>query len=144
MKKSILIVSMVLATVLLFSACAGGAGGPSAPSGPSTITEGVMTTAVDDSSKPTGGVVTTFPVSAPVIYVSFKVNGVSKDDMIKATWVYVGGADPEKKNVEINETYDIVQAPEASYYLAFYLDKPTEGWSKGDYKVVLSVNKKEK
>jgi hypothetical protein len=144
MKTAILVLTMVLAAALLMPACSGGPGPIGTPSGSSTITDGVMTTAVDDASKPTGGSMTTFPATAPVVYVSFKVNGVAKDDMIKATWIYVGGAAPDKANTQINETYDIVQAPEASYYLAFYLDKPVEGWAKGDYKVVLSVNSKEK
>lgn len=56
----------------------------------------------------------------------------------------VGGAVPGKANTVLNETYDIVQAPEASYYLAFYYDKRVEGWYKGDYKVVLAINNKEK
>jgi hypothetical protein len=49
-----------------------------------------------------------------------------------------------KADSVLNETYDIVQVPETSYYLAFYFDKPAEGWTKGDYKVVLSINNKEK
>jgi len=55
------------------------------------ITDGVMTTSVDNGSKATGGVKTTFPIDTPVIYGSFKVSGVAKEDMIKATWIYVGG-----------------------------------------------------
>jgi hypothetical protein len=76
----------------------------------------------------TDGVMTTFPIDTPVIYSSFKVISVAKEDMIKATWIYVGGAVPGKGNTVLNMTYDIVQAPEASYYLAFYYDKPVEGW----------------
>ncbi|MCX6008041.1 MAG: hypothetical protein NTZ34_12395 [Chloroflexi bacterium] len=144
MKLAISLTCMALAAMLLSSACTGGAAPASVQSTNSQITEGVMTTSVDDGSKPTGGIMTSFPVSTPVIYVSFKVSGVAQDDMIKATWIYVGGAAADKANTQINETYDIVQVPEASYYLAFYLDKPVEGWDKGDYKVVLSVNSKEK
>jgi len=68
------------------------------------ITDGVMTTSVDNGSKPTGGVKTTFPIDTPVIYGSFKVSGVAKEDMIKATWIYVGGAVPGKANTVLNET----------------------------------------
>ena len=144
MKLAISLTCLVLAAMLFSSACTGGGAPAAVQSTNSQITEGVMTTSVDEGSKPTGGIKTSFPVSAPVIYVSFKVSGVAKDDMIKATWTYVGGAAAEKANTQINETYDIVQVPEASYYLAFYLDKPAEGWDKGDYKVVLSINSKEK
>ena len=144
MKLAISLTCLVLAAMLFSSACTGGGAPAAVQSTNSQITEGVMTTSVDDGSKPTGGVMTSFPVSTPAIYVSFKVSGVAKDDMIKATWIYVGGAAANKANTQINETYDIVQVPEASYYLAFYLDKPVEGWDKGDYKVVLSINNKEK
>jgi hypothetical protein len=51
------------------------------------ITDGVMTMSVDNGSKPTGRVKTTFPIDTPVIYCSFKVIGVAKEDMIKATWI---------------------------------------------------------
>jgi len=103
-----------------------------------------MTTSVDDMSKPTGDVKTSFPVGTAAIYCSFMVNDVAKEDMIKATWIYVGGEAADKANSQINETYDIVQVSDTSYYLAFYLDKPVAGWDKGDYKVILSINGKEK
>ena len=144
MKLPISITGLVFAAMLLSSACTGGASPAVVPSSNSQITEGVMTTSVDDGSKPTGGIMTSFPISTPAVYCSFKVSGVAKEDMIKATWMYVGGAAADKANTQINETYDIVQVADASYYLAFYLDKPVAGWDKGDYKVVLSINNKEK
>ncbi len=130
--------------MLLSSACTGGGAPTGVQSSNSQITDGVMTTSVDEGSKPIGGIMTSFPVNTPVIYCSFKVSGVAKEDMIKATWIYIGGAAAEKANTQINEIYDIVVVSDASYYLAFYLDKPVTGWDKGDYKVVLSVNNKEK
>jgi hypothetical protein len=144
MKLKPSLVCVLVAAAIMLSGCGGGNTPAASQPGNSTITEGVMTTSVDNGSKPTGGVKTSFPVDSPIIYCSFKISGVAKEDMIKATWIYVGGALPDKANTQINETYDIVQAPEASYYLAFYLDKPVGGWYKGDYKVVLSVNNKEK
>lgn len=135
---------LVLTAVLLSTACAGGSMEAEIDSGNSEITEGVMTTSVDDESKPTGGTQTTFPVDTPAIYCSFKVSGVEREDMIKATWIYVNGEAKDKANTQINETYDIVQVSEASYYLAFYLDKPVEGWVRGYYEVVLSINNQEK
>jgi hypothetical protein len=142
--KSLLIVIAV--ALLVVPACAGSAAPSSAPgvTGPSNITDGVMTTSVDEGSKPTGGVKTTFPPDTAAIYCSFRVSGVAQEDMIKATWVYVNGEASDQTNTVLNETYDIVQSAEASYYLAFYFDKPAGGWRKGDYKVVLSINNKEK
>lgn len=144
MKMGTVLSCILLVGVMLLSACTGGGSSGGNLSTNATITDGVMTTSVDQGSKPTGGIKTSFPLDAPVLYVSFKVSGVAKEDMIKATWVYVGGAAADKANTVLNETYDIVEAPEASYYLAFYFDKPPEGWNKGDYKVVLSINNKEK
>jgi len=145
--KSLSWLTYIILAAALFSisACSGGGSTtPGVQSGSSTITDGVITTSVDDNSKPTGGVKTSFPADTPSIFCSFKISGVNKEDMIKATWIYVGGAATDKANSVLNETYDVVQVPEASYYLAFYFDKPVAGWDKGDYKVVLSINNKEK
>ena len=64
--------------------------------------------------------------------------------MIKATWTYVKGEAKDKENMVMFETYDVVQGNDDSYYLALFMDKPTSGWYKGEYKVVLSINNKEK
>ena len=112
--------------------------------GDATITEGVMTTSVDNNSKPTGGVTTSFPIDTPAIYCSFKLKGVDKEDIIKATWIYVTGEAKDKENMILLETYDIVQGDDNSYYLAFFMDRPASGWYKGEYKVVLSINNEEK
>jgi hypothetical protein len=144
MKIIHIVISLLLAATVLFSAC-GNAGGPAAKKGGnSTITEGAMTTAVDNDSKPTGPVTTSFAASTPAIYCSFKVAGVVPEDMIKASWYYIKGEAVGKENELLNETFTIAESDVASYYLAFYLDKPVSGWYKGDYKVVLSVNSVEK
>jgi hypothetical protein len=135
---------LLVAGMLLASACGGSAAPAASGTGNSSITDGVMTTSVDDNSKPTGGAKTTFSPDTPAIYCSFKVSGVAQEDMIKATWVYVDADAADQANTVLNETYDIVQSADASYYLAFYFDKPPEGWRKGNYKVVLSINNKEK
>lgn len=89
-------------------------------------------------------VTTSFAASTPAIYCSFKVAGVVPEDMIKASWYYIKGEAVGKENELLNETFTIAESDVASYYLAFYLDKPVSGWYKGDYKVVLSVNSVEK
>ena len=110
----------------------------------SVITDGVMTTAVDNDSRPTAPIVTSFDASTPVIYCSFKVSGVAPEEMIKASWYYIKGDAIGKENELLNETFTITESDATSYYLAFYLDKPASGWYKGDYKVVLSINNVEK
>ena len=145
MKFKTVLLSLILITVLLSPAC-GGNKLPQTGSAPdkSTITEGVMTTSVDNDSKPTSPVKTSFAVDTPAIYCSFKVADVLPEDMIKASWYYVKGEAVDKENELLNETFTIAASDVSSYYLAFYLDKPAAGWDKGSYKVALSVNSVEK
>ena len=143
MKFKTVLFSSILIAVLLSPAC-----GPDKPpqSGgapdKSTITEGVMTTSVDNDSKPTSPVKTSFPADTAAIYCSFKVTGISPEDMIKASWYYVKGAAADRENqlLEGGEMYTSGQADGQGYYLAFYENMPAGGWYKGSYKVVLSVN----
>ena len=141
MKFKTVLLSIILITVLLSLACSGNKPVPTGTQpDKSAITEGVMTTSVDNDSKPTSPVKTSFPGDTPAVYCSFKVTGVSPEDMIKASWYYVKGEIKEKENELLNETIDIVTTDASSYYLAFYYDKPATGWYKGSYKVVLSIN----
>lgn len=110
----------------------------------SAITEGVLTTSVDNDSKPTSPVKTSFAPDTPAIYCSFKVSGVTPDDLIKASWYYIKGEALDKENELLDEIYTSAQGGDQSYYLAFYKHMPAGGWYKGSYKVVLSVNNTEK
>lgn len=145
MKFTTVLLSIILIAVLIFPACGSNKPAPtgSAPD-KSTISEGAMTTSVDNDSKPTSPVKTSFAVDTPAIYCSFKVADVQPEDMIKASWFYVKGEAKEHENELLNETFTVAASDASSYYLAFYLDKPTAGWYKGSYKVVLSVNSVEK
>jgi len=147
MKFTTVLLSVTLIAVLFSSAC--GVNKPPQTGGAtdkSAITEGVMTTSVDNDSKPTSPVKTSFPVDTPAVYCSFKVTGVSPEDMIKASWYYVKGEAVDKQNqlLDGGEMYTSGQADAQGYYLAFYVPKPAGGWYKGSYKVVLSVNGLEK
>jgi hypothetical protein len=147
MKFTTILLSILLITVLFSLACGGNK--PLPPGGApdkSTITEGVMTTAVDNDSKPTSPVKTSFAVDTPAIYCSFKVSGVTQEDLIKTSWYYIKGEAVDKENqlLDGGEMYTSGQADVQGYYLAFYENKPSSGWYKGSYKVVLSVNGIEK
>jgi hypothetical protein len=144
MKLIHICLSVLLAASVLFCACGGASGPGTKKSGNSSIIEGVMTTAVDNDSKPTGPVTTSFDSSTPVIYCSFKVLEVVPEDMIKVSWYYVKGEAVGKENELLNETFSIAESDAPAYLLAFYLDKPVSGWYKGDYKVVISINNAEK
>lgn len=144
MRIAKIFICVLLTCVIVLTACGGAPGAAGKKGGNSVVTEGVMTTAVDNDSKPTGPVVTSFNASVPVIYCSFKITGAVPEDMIKASWYYVKGEAVGRENELLNETFTIAESDVESYYLAFYLDKPVSGWFKGDYKVVLSVNNAEK
>ncbi len=144
MKRYLIYISCALAGLVLLSACTGSSSPVGQPSGNAVLSEGVMTTSVDDDSRPTGGVKTSFPVNTPSVYCSFKVEGVVPEDMVKSSLIYVQGEAAGMENSIIYETYMIAESKEPSYYLAFFFDKPASGWNKGDYKIVLSVNNKEK
>ncbi len=139
-----LIGSVVIAAVLVFAFAACGPAASVSQPDKSSITEGVMTTSVDDNSKPTSPVTTVFAPDTPVIYCSFKVSGVTQEDLIKASWYYVKGEAVGREN-ELLDGGDMYTTGQAGdYYLAFYLHPPAGGWFKGNYKVVLSVNGAEK
>ena len=149
MKSIYAILTIMLLSACLLAACSSTTGAP--PTAPTakpsnaTVTDGKMTTSVNDDSVPTGPVTSTFSPDTKAIYVSFKVSGVEQDDMIKASWYYLKGEAAGKENILLNETFTTAQADTGSYNLAFYLDAPNAGtWDKGDYKVVISVNSIEK
>ena len=138
-----LLISIMIAGLVLFTSCAGTGSTVKKPD-KATITDGVMTTSVDDDSKPTSPIKLSFAADTPVVYCSFKLSGVVPGDVINASWYYVKGEAKDRENDLFQEINTIAQSESDSYYLAFYYDKPTKGWDKGDYKVVLSVNNKEK
>jgi len=145
MKLTTVLLSIILIAVLFSPACGANKPAPTgSPPDKSTITEGVMTTSVDNDSKPTSPVKTSFLIDTPAVYCSFKVNGVVPEDMIKASWYYVTGEAKDHENELLNENFTVAASDVSSYYLAFYLDKPAGGWYKGSYKVALSVNGVEK
>ncbi|MCX6004378.1 MAG: hypothetical protein NT082_01685 [Chloroflexi bacterium] len=138
----------VVSILLIIVALAGSFGckSESANNKPDTtkISDAVLTTAVDNDSKPTDPVKNVFSTGTPAIYCSFKLSDVSPEAMIKVSWIYVKGEDPNMQDSVIDETYSIASGEGGSYYLALYVDKPASGWYKGEYKVVLSVNNVEK
>lgn len=137
MNRFLSVLICLLAGIIVVSGCAGTPSGRSG--GNAVLSEGVMTTSVDDDSKPTGEIKTNFPADTPAVYCSFKVEGVVPEDMIKASLIHVKGSEGAEESI-IYETYMIAESKEPSYYLAFYFDKPASGWSRGDYKIVISVN----
>jgi hypothetical protein len=143
-KQSYIIFSvMALVLICVSAGCSSPATEVNQP-GKSSITEGVMTSSVDDNSKPTSAVTTVFAPDTPAIYCSFKVSGVTEEDLIKASWYYVKGEATGKENELLDEIYTSAQGGNEAYYLAFYKHMPAGGWYKGNYKVVLYVNDKEK
>ncbi len=143
-RSGIIIISVIaLFSICICAGCSSPAPEVKRPDN-SSITEGVMTTSVDDGSLPTSPVSTVFAADTPVIYCSFKVAGVSEEDLIKASWYYVKGEAAGKENELLDEIYTSAQSGDQAYYLAFYKHMPSGGWYKGGYKVVLYINDQEK
>jgi len=141
--RSLISISIMTAVLLCAYAGCSQAGSVSQPD-KSAITEGVMTTSVNDDSKPTSPVCISFAPDTPAIYCSFKVSGVTSDDLIKASWYYIKGEAVDKENELLDEIYTSAQGGDQGYYLAFYKHMPAGGWYKGSYKVILSVNNSDK
>ncbi|TSA55367.1 MAG: hypothetical protein D4R38_00625, partial [Dehalococcoidia bacterium] len=95
--RSFIGISIIAAVLLCALAGCSPAGNVSQPDG-SAVTEGVMTTSVDNDSKPTSPVKTSFAPDTPAIYCSFKVSGVTPEDLIKASWYYIKGEAVDKEN----------------------------------------------
>lgn len=63
------------------------------------------------------------------------------DTEVKAEWIYVQGELEGTENYLID---DYSLTAEGTLYLSFSLTEPDAGWPKGEYKVILYVDGKEK
>ncbi len=80
-----------------------------------------------------------FTPDTPIIYCTVKLSNAS-DTEVKARWIYVGGEAENVLDNPINETSAVFNG---TTYLSFALAEDNQ-WSKGEYKVVLYLNNKEK
>jgi hypothetical protein len=102
------------------------------------ISEATMALSVDDYAKPVNPT-NKFYVDTPAIYCSCKVSNAPESTDITSVWIYVRG-EVDLENYEI-DSYGMTV--EGTTYLYFYMNRPTNGWPIGEYKLVLYLDGKE-
>jgi hypothetical protein len=123
---------LVLSTMLSFGAeC-------SASFTTAKISEATMALSVDSNAKPVNPT-NKFYVDSPAIYCSCKVSNAPEQTDVTSVWVYVRG-EADLENYEI-DSYGMTV--EGTTYLYFYMNRPTNGWPTGEYKLVLYLDGKE-
>jgi hypothetical protein len=139
MKKSIVfIASIIVASLLLaisLTACEAGVSVTTA-----SLSEATMCQSVDEDMRPIDAT-DVFTTDTPEIFCSVKLSHAPSDTDVKAEWIYVQGELEGTENYLIG---DYSLTAEGTLYLSFSLTKPDAGWPKGEYKVILYVDGKEK
>ena len=134
-----LIVIIVLTSVMfaiLLMGCNGGFTYSTA-----SISEATMTSLVDEDAKPLNPT-DVFPVDAPEIHCSFKLSNAPDDTEVLAEWIYVRGEMPDLVNYHID---DWTETTGGTRYVDMYMLLPPDtAWPRGDYKVILYIDSKEK
>lgn len=103
-----------------------------------SLSEATMCTGVDADSEPLDSV-NVFSVDTPEIFCSVKLSNAPSDTLVKAEWIYVEG------EAGLTDYFldDYELTADGTRYLSFSLTYTGE-WPRGDYKVVLYVDGKEK
>ncbi|MBN1856248.1 MAG: hypothetical protein JW846_04770 [Dehalococcoidia bacterium] len=115
----------------------GSADNPFAATGSSaTLTEPVMALGVDAEARPVNPT-TTFAVDTPEIYCSVKLNDAPAGTQILSEWYYVKGEVADVTNLLIDS---VPLTADGTLYLKFWLQKPDNGWPKGEYRLDFYLN----
>lgn len=144
-KLAIGIITVFVLVTILFTGCVNKEASP----GDGVISEVTMSKSVSKDARPVDPT-NVFTADTKDIYLSFKVSHFPVGTEIKVDWIYVGG-DPEAEAITgknyLAETQTATVMKEGAGYTntVYSRDVPGyEGWPKGDYKVVLSVDGQEK
>ena len=105
-----------------------------------SISEATMCKDVDSQFRPVNAT-DVFGVDTYEIFCSFKLSNAPPDTEIKADWIYVKGEVEGLTNYLIGDWH--INA-DGTRYVNASLTIPDKGWPRGDYKVVLSINGKER
>jgi len=135
MKKSPFFIASIIVVLLLlaisFTAC---------EVTTASLSEATMCRSVDSDMRPIDAT-DIFTTDTPEIFCSVKLSSAPPDTEVKAEWIYVQGELEDTGNYLIDD-YSVTA--EGTLYLGFSLTKPEAGWPKGEYKVILYVDGKEK
>jgi len=126
--KRIAIVAIVMALVLLATAC-------SFSVSTANIQDAIMTDSIDAEGKP-GATVTSYSPDAPMLYVSAKVMNAPDNTQIKFVWTYVTGNElideitVDSGNISDRYVYSnlepTAQLPEGDYMVQIFIDERKE------------------
>jgi len=105
-----------------------------------SLSEATMCRSVDSDMRPVDAT-DIFTTDIPEIFCSVKLSSAPPDTEVKAEWIYVQGELEGTENYLID---DYTLTAEGTLYLGFSLIEPDAGWPKGEYKVILYVDGKEK
>ncbi len=136
-RLAILVIAMCVLAVMVAIWQAGGGEEPSSTA--VSLSEPAMAKTVNQVTAEPIEVADVFTPDTPIIYCTVKLSNAS-DAEVKARWIYVGS---EADDVRNDLLYEIAETFNGTRYLSFSLVNDTE-WPKGEYKVVLYLNNKEK
>ncbi|HAS04308.1 MAG TPA: hypothetical protein DCR71_00850 [Dehalococcoidia bacterium] len=102
------------------------------------ISEATMALSVDNDAKPLNPT-NKFYEDTPVIYCSLKVSNAPVATDITSVWVYVRG----ELELEDHEIDSFGMTVEGTTYVYFYMNRPTNNWPLGEYKLVFYLDGKE-
>ncbi|HUT97210.1 MAG TPA: hypothetical protein VMW60_03715 [Dehalococcoidales bacterium] len=130
--KVFLTVALILASLLLVMPLIG------CSFTTASLSEATMCTGVDENEQPLDST-DVFSFDTPEIFCSVKLSNAPSETVVKAEWVYVEG-EAGVTDYLLGE-YEL--PADGTRYLGFSFS-PDGNWPRGDYKVVLYVDGKEK
>lgn len=98
----------------------------------------VMAKAVDAEKKPINPT-TTFTTDVSEVFCSARMNNAPSPVKVTGKWIYVNGELKDVSNYEI----DSASVEVKTGYFSMSLSRPTNGWPKGNYKLVYIIDGKE-
>lgn len=99
-----------------------------------------MCRSVDEDMQPVDAI-SVFNINTPEIFGSFKLSNAPSDTEIKAEWIYIRGEAEDLSNYLIDEWSTTT---DGTQYISVSMTRPYDGWPRGEYKVVLYIDGKEK
>ena len=106
-----------------------------------SLKSATMCTRVDPSTKAPVAKTDVFTPDTAKIYCSVGLANAGPDTEVKAEWVYVRGEDAALTNHVVADSS--VKA-EGTRDIAFSIERPDDGWPRGDYCVKLYLNGEQK
>lgn len=136
-KFAIFAVSMIIASLLLAIPLTGCEGEVSFTT--ASLSEATMCKSVDEDMKPLD-ITDVFTTDTPEIFCSVKLSNAPSDTEIKAEWIYIEGELEDTSNYLIAEWSTTT---DGTRHIGVSMTRPSAGWPKGEYKVVLYIDGKE-